>query len=88
MGRSRSVEPASPRRTSPSSSSPRLTLALPLPRSHSQGIDASSHVFEHLVLPHLALPRSLSAALEGAPAPGPTPASAQQVQQAVGGAQA
>ncbi|GAA5840446.1 hypothetical protein JCM9279_007328 [Rhodotorula babjevae] len=54
----------------------------------TQGIDASSHVFEHLVLPHLALPRSLSAALEGAPAPAPTPASAQQTQQAVGGAQA
>ncbi|GAA5935086.1 hypothetical protein JCM3775_004698 [Rhodotorula graminis] len=48
----------------------------------TQGIDASSHVFEHLVLPHLALPRSLSAALEGAPAPAPAPA------QQVGGAQA
>ncbi|GAA5899729.1 hypothetical protein JCM8208_004547 [Rhodotorula glutinis] len=54
----------------------------------TQGIDASSHVFEHLVLPHLALPRSLSAALDGAPAPAPASAPAQPVQQQVGGAQA
>jgi len=63
-------------------------LLLSLPRS--QGIDASSHVFEHLVLPHLALPRSLSAALSGAPAPVPAPAPTpvQHVEQVVGGAQA
>ncbi|BGP42044.1 hypothetical protein JCM10449v2_006046 [Rhodotorula kratochvilovae] len=35
----------------------------------TQGIEASSQLFEQLILPHLDFPRALSAALSGAPAP-------------------